>query len=60
MFNKKLFSAGVIVLLLISVLASVNMTNVQAAPKPKVYVYSDANLCSASAARELLRFSERQ
>ena len=35
MFNKKLFSAGVIVLLLISVLASVNMTNVQAAPKPK-------------------------
>ena len=35
MFNKKLFAAGVIVLLLISVLASVNMTDVQAAPKPK-------------------------
>jgi hypothetical protein len=35
MFNKKLFAAGVIMLLLISVLASVNMTIVQAAPKPK-------------------------
>jgi hypothetical protein len=35
MSNKKLFAAGVIVLLLISVLASVNMTSVQAAPKPK-------------------------
>ena len=35
MFNKKLFAAGVIVLLLISILASVNMTNVRAAPKPK-------------------------
>ena len=35
MFNKKLFAAGVIVFLLLSILASVNMTDVQAAPKPK-------------------------
>ncbi len=35
MFNKKLFASGVIVLLLLSVLTSVNMTNVQAARKPK-------------------------
>jgi hypothetical protein len=35
MFNKKIFAAGVIVLLLLFVLTSVNMTGVQAAPKPK-------------------------
>jgi hypothetical protein len=35
MFNKKIFAAGVIVLLLLFVLASVNMTGAQAAPKPK-------------------------
>ena len=34
MFNKKFFSAGVIVLLLMFAFASVTMTGVQAAPKP--------------------------